>query len=462
MSGLWDSVPRRGGVARQLCSVATVAAAFWAALPGCGDDAVSTRRAESGLHPDAGPDQTVLVGEEVTLDGSASRGTGGALLYQWESLSARIRLDSRTTPLARFTPADAGVYPFLLWVSSPAYTDTWVSGHVVVTVRLSDGPPSGLGSMVRVAAGYTVVGTAVAAVPDARFESEAPGAVVSLHAFEIDRYEVTNQEYRAFVQANPRRHEFDALPGFSDPLQPVVGITWDDAQAYCASQGKRLPSELEWERAARGFDARGAEAALTPIVERYRAAFAAAANRTGLRDSGAGDTFTADVLAMLDGVVADASAQAVYPWGFAYPDAAQANFGGDIAGNVRHTVEAGSYPLGRSPAGAYEMAGNVREWTADWFDAGLFAGQRKELERRLADVVKKVEAGKQSNAFPALSLADIAAADPSPTVPKDTNLAARAVRGGSWIDGALAIRAARRGAAPPAVRTSHTGFRCAR
>jgi formylglycine-generating enzyme len=80
--------------------------------------------------------------------------------------------------------------------------------------------------------------------------------VVHLDAFYIDRQEVTNQAYPTFVGTtghlaptfwNSPRH-------FADPAQPVVGVLWSDAQAFCAWQGKRLPTEVEWEKAARGTE----------------------------------------------------------------------------------------------------------------------------------------------------------------------------------------------------------------
>lgn len=441
-------------------AVAMAALLLW----GCGvDNSVSARRAEAKLQPDAGEDRTVLVGETVTLDGSASTGSGGPLRFQWESLSKRVVLDSPTAVVTRFVPSEPAVYPFLLWVSSRGFDDTWVSGHVVVTVRAAAGPPAGLGRTLPVPAGFTVVGLDGASVPDNRFASEAPGAVVSLDAFQIDRYEVTNGEYREFLGTNPRRHDFDDVPGFSGPLQPVVGVNWDDAAAYCGWRGKRLPSEVEWERAARGFDAGTASARLAPVVSRYRAAFGAASNRAQLRDSGAGDAFVAEVLAMVAEVVAEAAEAALYPWGGEPPDAAQANVGGQIAGNVRRTVDVGSYPLGRSAVGADDMAGNAWEWTADWFDERLYTSLRRDVEGNLNRLVRAVETAKQSNSsFPAIALSDIAVANPRPADPNNLATATKVLRGGSWIDGDLGVRSTSRGAALPGLRTNHIGFRCAR
>jgi len=428
-------------------------------LCGCGsDDAISTRQASEKLRPDAGEDQTVLVGETVTLDGSASAGSGGALRYQWESLSERIQLEDPSTPVVHFTAVEPGVFPFLLWVSSRGFADTWVSSHVVVTVKASQAAPADLGEMESIPAGYTVVGLDAERVEDVRFEKDAPGQVIYLDVFQIDKYEVTNAEYREFLEANPRPHDFGRLPDFDGDLQPVIGVTWEDAQAYCEWRGKRLPSEFEWERAARGFDARRAVTRFNQVVARYREAFDAAASRNAFRDSDASDVFQEEVLAMLAETVAEGGA-ALYPWGEDRPDAAQANFGGEVAGNVRRTVEVGSYPLGRGSLGVYEMAGNVWEWTADWYDASLYEQMLKEIGRDLGGVVRDVEKGKQSNDFPEFSLQDVVPVSPQGG---DEETGAKIIRGGSWIDGALNLRSTTRGAVGPSTRANHIGFRCAR
>ncbi len=139
-----------------------------------------------------------------------------------------------------------------------------------------------------------------------------PGPVlVELDGFWIDRFEVTNAEYMAFVEATGHRPPmFADDPAFSRPDQPVTGVSWDDAEAYCRWRGKRLPTELEWEKAARGTDGR------------------------------------------------------LYPWGD--------GFGSDLAyleGELPAAV--GSHPADVSPYGVYDMAGNVSEWVADMFVAGF-------------------------------------------------------------------------------------------
>ncbi len=160
-------------------------------------------------------------------------------------------------------------------------------------------------------------------------KDEAPPHTVFLDAFAIDRTEVTNAAYALFWKADggpesphtPGSFEGAQWPDVARerPDHPVVGVTWFDAAAYCRWAGKRLPTEAEWEKAARGTDGR------------------------------------------------------VWPWGGAFGgDTGRANVysGGD--GYPQSTAPVGRFPSGASPCGALDMAGNVWEWVADWYGSDAY------------------------------------------------------------------------------------------
>jgi len=148
-------------------------------------------------------------------------------------------------------------------------------------------------------------------------EDERPARKVTVKTFAIDRTEVTRAAYAQCVDAGKCRAP---APAEGDANFPVTGVDWNDAQAYCKFAGARLPTEAEWEKAARGTDGRE------------------------------------------------------YPWGND-ADCGKANWGsfegeGPCAGkNPGRPVAVGSYPAGASPYGALDLGGNVWEWVADKYDA---------------------------------------------------------------------------------------------
>lgn len=174
--------------------------------------------------------------------------------------------------------------------------------------------------MVSVPSGFFLMGT-----DDVQLESFAeesgitkpwildatPARRVFLPSFYIDRYEVTNGDYFRFVEAKGFARLPDWPSGRPRPDQerlPVTYVDWEEANAYCQWLGKRLPTEQEWEKAARGPDGW------------------------------------------------------IYPWGNFF-DYRRANIGGLRSG----PMPVGSFSRGRSPYGAEDLIGNVWEWTADWY-----------------------------------------------------------------------------------------------
>ena len=148
-------------------------------------------------------------------------------------------------------------------------------------------------------------------------KDERPQHTVQLRSYWIDATEVTLRMYQSCVAAaackppermnSYTREDYYANPDYLD--YPVIFVDWFQASRYCQWVGKRLPTEAEWERAARGDDGQ------------------------------------------------------IYPWGNAAPTAEHAN----LNWLVGDTNRVGSYPAGASPYGALDMAGNVSEWVADWY-----------------------------------------------------------------------------------------------
>lgn len=216
---------------------------------------------------------------------------------------------------------------------------------------------------------------------------EKPGRQIYLSTFSIDRYEVTNDLFAAFVAATGYqtaaeqsaaeradglswRHPFHP-DSAAVPDHPVVYVSWQDAHAYCAWRGGRLPTEAEWEKSARGSDGR------------------------------------------------------LWPWGAAFA-AGRANIWGAEDGYAR-LAPVGSFPLGASPYGALDMAGNVWEWCADWYDPEYYA-----------TAPTKDPQGPETGRF-------------------------KVLRGGSWINpGGPVLRSSNRFEVLPVERSTYIGFRCAR
>lgn len=150
--------------------------------------------------------------------------------------------------------------------------------------------------------------------PQPWFEDEHPRRKVHLEGFFIDLHEVTERDYFEFVQATghaPPGHWVNGLYDAGRADHPVAHVDWYDADDFCRWAGKRLPTEEEWEKAARGANGR------------------------------------------------------TYPWGESF-DLRRAHLspGADV---LLKTAPVGSYPGGISPYGAFDMIGNVWEWTDSWY-----------------------------------------------------------------------------------------------
>ncbi len=199
------------------------------------------------------------------------------------------------------TPAQFKLPPgeYLVSVSAPGFLEEHLKFELKpneeksITLVLKEGetPPG----MVLVPAGEFIMGE------NERAPDEAPRRKVYVPAFYIDKYEVTNEEFKKVFP----EHTFPK----GQEKYPVRGVSWEEANAYATRVGKRLPTEVEWEKAARGEDGRE------------------------------------------------------YPWGNEF----SSSFANTLEGKVGMPTPVGKYIGGVSPYGCFDMAGNVYEWTSDWY-----------------------------------------------------------------------------------------------
>jgi sulfatase modifying factor 1 len=221
----------------------------------------------------------------------------------------------------------------LLWLTAFAVSCCIIYVAILVYTRMQpalqsevisrDGAPMRL-----VPAGSFIMGA------DGGAANERPVHRVYLGAFYIDKFEVTTARYAAFMSANPRErpYKWNELDLSRDANRPVIGVNWYDAQAYCNWAGKRLPTEAEWEKAARGTDGRR------------------------------------------------------YPWGNEEPTAAHGNFDHCCKWLGYVTLApVGSFDAGKSPYDIHDLEGNVTEWTADTYSEDYYAHSPGANARHRAD-----------------------------------------------------------------------------
>jgi formylglycine-generating enzyme required for sulfatase activity len=203
-------------------------------------------------------------------------------------------------------------------------------------------------------------------------DDEQPVHRVFLDSFYLDTFEVTNGQFAKFVVAIQSEPPW----GFADQETPVLHaerpvrwVNWLEATGYCLWAGKRLPTEAEWEKAARGPEGR------------------------------------------------------LYPWGSDPPTPLHAVFG--LKEGTETVSPIGNRNKGTSPYGVHDLAGNLYEWVADWYDDTFYAP------------------------LPALN----------PRGPMEGTV--KVQRGGSYINGPYRLRSAFRTKGDPTEHDPHVGFRCA-
>jgi sulfatase modifying factor 1 len=205
-------------------------------------------------------------------------------------------------------------------------------------------------------------------------EDEQPVHRVLVKAFYLDAHEVTVSGYAEFLNSQKPDPPFkwnEAMTGAHEN-KPVIGVNWYDARDYCRWVRKRLPTEAEWEMAARGNEGR------------------------------------------------------IYPWGSIHPTKAHANAGQSKWRGYDTLTDVGRYEPGRTPNGVYDLAGNLWEWVADWYDPTYYQYSPSD----------------------------------NPTGPSAGPL--RALRGGAWNNDSKTIRSTNRAGYAPDSRRNDVGFRCAR
>ena len=258
---------------------------------------------------DAGEDQIVEIGSLVVLNGNLSSDPDGNienLNFRWSigrSPAGSVLLSDSTSSQPSFIANEAGDYSFGLQVSDGEST----SLQDVVSIKVFEPLVNEINGMIEIFSGNFLMGTNSGA------SDEAPPHLVSLSTFWIDKFEVSVKDYQACVndgECTPADLSAGCNTIFPDRLNhPINCVDWNQANSYCNSVQKRLPTEAEWEYSARGRDNR------------------------------------------------------IYPWGDQTPNSTLLNYNNIIG----QTTGVGLYPLGVSYFNVHNMGGNVQEWTKDLY-----------------------------------------------------------------------------------------------
>jgi formylglycine-generating enzyme required for sulfatase activity len=305
-------------------------------------------------------------------------GTHTSSLATTQTAQALVALLPTARPVLPLSPTPAASKSTL----APTQTETPMTTATPIPTLT---PALGIGStkssskdgmvQIYVPAGEFLMGSDKA-IDNQANDNELPQQRVYLNAFWIDKTEVTNTQYIQWCKVSgqcrpPQDYKSSTRSSYYENDQyanyPVINVDWNQARAYCTWAGRRLPTEAEWEKAARGTD--------------------------GL----------------------------IYSWGNSTPDKNKLNY----LQNLGDTTAVGSYPVGASPYGVLDMAGNVWEWVNDWYSETYYLH------------------------LPSWN----------PAGPDLGN--ERVLRGGSWSSKGAYVRSANRSEYSPTFFGTFIGFRCA-